>query len=75
MNSTKEVRFDIYCEKCKHYEKRENEDPCFQCLDQGWNIDSHKPIMYDEAPKKSTKTSKTVKKGKEDNSRLKQAIK
>lgn len=45
--STKEVRFDIYCKTCKHYEKAESEDPCWDCLGQGWNEDSHKPIRYD----------------------------
>ena len=45
---TKEVRFDEYCKKCVHYEKRESEDPCFDCLDQGWNYDSHKPILFEE---------------------------
>lgn len=46
--STKEVRFDLYCSKCKYYEKSEAEDPCWHCLDQGWNEDSHKPIEFEE---------------------------
>ena len=46
--STKEVRFDLYCNKCKHWEKSEAEDPCWDCLDQGWNDDSHKPIRFEE---------------------------
>lgn len=45
---TKEVRFDTYCPMCKHYEKTEAEDPCFDCLNQGWNEDSHRPIYYEE---------------------------
>lgn len=45
---TKEVRFDTYCPLCKHYEKNEAEDPCFDCLNQGWNEDSHQPICYEE---------------------------
>ena len=45
--STKEVRFDEYCIKCKNYEKSEAEDPCWDCLNQGWNIDSHKPIYWE----------------------------
>lgn len=49
--NTKEVRFDVYCKTCKNYEKRESEDPCFDCLNQGWNEDSHKPIYYDEDEK------------------------
>lgn len=46
--ATKEVRFDIYCKTCKHWEKEESEDPCWDCLDQGWNEDSHKPIKWEE---------------------------
>lgn len=44
----KEVYFNKYCKTCKYYENRENEDPCYDCLDQGWNEDSHKPINYKE---------------------------
>lgn len=55
--SIKEVRFDVYCKICKHYEKREDEDPCYDCLDQGWNEDSHKPIKYEEADKNGNKNS------------------
>lgn len=46
--ATKEVKFDIYCRTCKHWEKEESEDPCWDCLDQGWNEDSHKPIKWEE---------------------------
>lgn len=50
--ATKEVRFDEYCKLCKHYEKAATEDPCWDCLNQGWNYDSHKPIEFEEAEKK-----------------------
>lgn len=46
--ATKEVRFDKYCKNCKHYEKSEDQDPCWDCLDQGWNEDSHKPIRFED---------------------------
>lgn len=46
--ATKEVRFDEYCKNCKHYEKSEDQDPCWDCLDQGWNEDSHKPIRFED---------------------------
>ena len=42
----KEVYFNEYCPKCKNWEKSEADDPCFDCLNQGWNEDSHKPICY-----------------------------
>lgn len=48
-NITKEVRFDIYCAKCVHYDKAEHEDPCFECLNHGWNYESHKPVKFEEA--------------------------
>lgn len=42
----KEVRFDEYCRKCINWDKSEADDPCFDCLDQTYNEDSHKPIYY-----------------------------
>ena len=45
---TKEVRYDVYCPKCQHYEKSEAEYPCYECLDQGWNENTHRPIYYEE---------------------------
>ena len=46
--NTKEVYFEIYCPKCQHWEKSEADDPCFDCLNQNWNDDSHKPIYFKE---------------------------
>lgn len=43
----KEVRFDIYCKDCKHFDKKETEEPCWRCMNQGWNEDSHRPIYYE----------------------------
>lgn len=48
----KEVYFGEYCKDCKHYEKKESEDPCWDCLDQGYNIQSHKPIKFEEKQSK-----------------------
>ena len=56
--ATKEVRFDEFCPKCKHWDKRENEDPCFDCLNQGWNEDSHKPIFFEDNAKQVVKEKK-----------------
>lgn len=50
--ATKEVLFSEYCPKCKHYEKLPSEDPCWDCLNQGWNYDSHKPIKFEAAEDK-----------------------
>lgn len=46
----KEVYFDKYCELCK-YEKDSEDDvksPCFECLEQFTNQDSHKPVNFKE---------------------------
>lgn len=43
----KEVFFDRWCPSCKHIDKSESEDPCWDCLEQGWNINSHRPIFWD----------------------------
>ena len=59
MDNTKEVRFDEYCSKCKHWEKSEADDPCFDCLDQGWNTNSHKPIYFEEDEKKSSRSKQS----------------
>ena len=50
--ATKEVRFDVYCHQCKNFEKSEKDDPCWDCLNQGWNEDSHQPIYYEADPTK-----------------------
>ena len=47
-NKTKIVDFHKYCKKCKHRDKHESEDPCWDCLDQPVNEDSHKPIYFEE---------------------------
>lgn len=46
---TKEVRFDKYCRICKHRNVNETDDPCNECLTTGFNIDSRKPIKFEEA--------------------------
>lgn len=48
MNNTKEVYFDLYCSKCKHKDTNETEEPCNECLAQGFNLDSHKPVYFKE---------------------------
>ena len=45
---TKEVDFHEYCRKCKYQGVKEVDDPCNECLTQGWNIDSRMPIRYEE---------------------------
>lgn len=50
-NQYKLVDFKKYCETCKHKDKKHIEDPCNDCLDQPVNIDSHKPVNYEEEEK------------------------
>lgn len=50
MDSRKEVYFDIYCHKCEHEKDSEwdEKSPCYECLENFWNTDSHKPVSYKE---------------------------
>lgn len=50
-NDYKEVYFGEWCSKCKHYKKREDEDPCYDCLDEPVNVHSHKPVYFEEPEK------------------------
>ena len=47
----KEVRFDQYCQNCKHHNKNEDEEPCDECLSNPTNLYSHKPINFEEKEK------------------------
>lgn len=44
----KEVYFEQYCCFCEHWDTKENENPCEECLDNPTNFQSHKPINYEE---------------------------
>ena len=46
--NTKEVNFRLYCPKCTFYNLKAEEEPCNECLTQGFNYGSHKPICYKE---------------------------
>ena len=50
----KEVHFHDYCVKCKYYDRKEEEDPCFEGLENPVNLYSHKPLKF----KKSEKLTK-----------------
>lgn len=43
----KEVYFE-YCKSCVHSDTLESEDPCFECLDEPVNVESHKPVNWKE---------------------------
>lgn len=42
------VFYDEYCSKCKYYNASEASDVCNECLNNPVNVDSHKPINYEE---------------------------
>lgn len=44
----KEVCYDKCCKTCKHFNKKEKENPCFECLNNPVNLYSHKPMKYEE---------------------------
>lgn len=45
----KEVRYDLYCDKCEHHELGEEMDPCHDCLQSPSNEYSHKPVYFKAA--------------------------
>ena len=48
---TKEVYFSVYCQICKNQATLETEDPCNECLTEPVNIESHKPVNFEEKVK------------------------
>ena len=47
----KEVYFDQYCKTCKHKDVAEEKDPCHGCLSEPTNLNSHKPVNWEEKSK------------------------
>ena len=48
-NEEKEVYFDMYCERCKYWEKDALMSPCRHCLDKPVSTTSHRPVDFVEA--------------------------
>lgn len=44
----KEVYFHEYCKKCKHEKLKDHEEPCTECLGEATNLNSHRPVKYEE---------------------------
>lgn len=44
----KEVYYNDYCQKCEYYTTDEEDDPCYECLANPVNIESHKPVNFKE---------------------------
>lgn len=47
-NMYKEVYFNQFCQSCKFEEKKEEEDPCYDCLAEPMNVHSHRPVKWEE---------------------------
>lgn len=45
-DNMKEVYFGEYCKSCVHKDTAEKDEPCFECLAEPGNVDSHKPVRY-----------------------------
>ena len=52
----KEVYFDKYCSKCEYKNRPESANPCWDCLDEPANVDSHKPLYFKEASENEKST-------------------
>lgn len=46
IGETREVYFGEYCEKCLHFEKNDDEEPCCDCLEEPVAENSHKPVKF-----------------------------
>lgn len=44
----KEVLFSEYCKKCRYKDLEGTEEPCNECLEYGSNLNSHKPVKFEE---------------------------
>ena len=45
--NTKEVYYWKWCSTCAHKDKKESEDPCWDCLNEPVNAESHKPVKWE----------------------------
>lgn len=64
----KEVYFDQYCKTCKHADVDDVKDPCNECLDNPANEHSHKPVNYEEDPRRVKRNEISDNKGSADSS-------
>lgn len=55
----KEVFFFEWCKKCQYDKQPEDKDPCWDCLNEPMNIESHKPVHFKEK-ENVDKTKRTI---------------
>jgi hypothetical protein len=41
------VDFGEHCPKCKHLALKENEPPCDECMEEGTNFETSKPVRWE----------------------------
>lgn len=51
-DSYKEVYFNEYCKTCAHFDLKETDDPCDECLAETVNLYSHKPVKWEKKESK-----------------------
>ena len=59
-NKNKIVNFQEYCHKCKHVDCAGDQEPCNECLSNSTNVNSHKPVKYEEKGIKKTNRTTTI---------------
>jgi hypothetical protein len=42
------VHFDEYCKTCVNKDCAEKDEPCYSCLEEPVNQNSHKPVKYEK---------------------------
>ena len=49
----KEVRFDLFCKKCKYKNRDEKYDPCNECLEFAYRQQTAEPIYFEKGTVKN----------------------
>lgn len=48
----KEVYFHEYCKTCKYEKTKDTDEPCYECLGESLNWNTHRPVKYEKKEKK-----------------------
>ena len=48
IDDLKIVEYDKFCQNCKYKKTTANDEPCEECLSNPVNINTHKPVNYEE---------------------------
>lgn len=58
MNDMREVYYGHFCKHCVYEDLDESQDPCDDCLNEPFNMNSHKPVCYKEDANKRKEGNK-----------------